>query len=125
MAKFYAISPETFGLLYSAIALAQGLVEAAVVLSKPLPQYFTGRTGDPAEKAIVSDRGAAQQQAAVVQAQRADIQALRSDIQQVWRAIQEQEYYRLNEHDDMVRRSHKAQGYQDKINKRYRSNAKG
>jgi hypothetical protein len=55
--------------------------------------------------------------------QRADTQALLTEMRQVRRAIQEQEYYRLNEQDDMVRRSYREQGYQDRINKRYRPNA--
>jgi len=38
--------------------LAIGAVQAAVVLTKPLPpQYFKGRKGGPAEWAIVGDRG--------------------------------------------------------------------
>jgi hypothetical protein len=42
----------------------------------------------------------------------------------VRRAIQEQEYYRLNEQDDLVRRQQVDQQRRDHLNKRYRPNAK-
>jgi TP901 family phage tail tape measure protein len=46
----------TAGIL-SAFVIAQGLAQAAVVLSKPLPQYFKGRESGPAELAVVGERG--------------------------------------------------------------------
>jgi TP901 family phage tail tape measure protein len=57
VAKSFAKSPETFGLPFSAIAIGEGILQAAVVLSKPLPQYFKGRKGGPAELAEVAERG--------------------------------------------------------------------
>ena len=57
VSKSIAESPLTFGLPFSAFALAAGLLQAAVVISKPLPKYFKGRDGGPAEWAIVGDQG--------------------------------------------------------------------
>jgi TP901 family phage tail tape measure protein len=49
--------PETFGLPFSAFVLAQGLAQAAVIQAKPLPNYFKGREGGPAELAMVAEHG--------------------------------------------------------------------
>ncbi|MBW3128849.1 phage tail tape measure protein [Hymenobacter profundi] len=43
--------------ILSALVVAQGIAQAAVVLSQPLPQYFKGRRGGPAEYAEVAERG--------------------------------------------------------------------
>lgn len=42
VSKSIAASPQTFGLPFSAFAIAQGLIEAGIVLSKPLPKYKRG-----------------------------------------------------------------------------------
>ncbi len=55
IAKAFAEYTFPFALIPAGIALAQGLLQEAVVLSKPLPAYFRGRTGGPAERAIVGD----------------------------------------------------------------------
>ncbi|MGI4869714.1 MAG: phage tail tape measure protein [Janthinobacterium lividum] len=57
VAKAFAESPLTFGLPFSAIALANGLIQEALVLSKPLPAYFVGRKNGPAEFAHLGERG--------------------------------------------------------------------
>jgi len=49
-------SPTTFGLPFSAFALATGLIEAGIVLKEPLPKYWTG-TKNAKEVGIVGDRG--------------------------------------------------------------------
>lgn len=43
--------------ILSALVVAQGLAQAAVVLASPLPAYFKGRTNGPAEYAEVAERG--------------------------------------------------------------------
>jgi len=43
--------------ILSALVVAQGIAQAAVVLAQPLPQYFKGRRGGPAEFAEVGERG--------------------------------------------------------------------
>lgn len=62
------------------------------------------------------------QQQAVAQraAQRADNQALLQKLDRVEQAVKKQEYYRLSEQDDLVRRQHRDQGWRDVIAKRYR-----
>ena len=42
VSKAVAASPQTFGLPFSAFALAQGVIQTAIVLSKPLPRYKRG-----------------------------------------------------------------------------------
>jgi hypothetical protein len=42
VSKSIAASPTTFGLPFSAFAIAQGLIEAGIVLAKPLPKYKRG-----------------------------------------------------------------------------------
>jgi hypothetical protein len=42
VSKSIAASPTTFGLPFSAFAVAQGLIQAGIVLSKPLPKYKRG-----------------------------------------------------------------------------------
>ena len=42
VSKSIAASPQTFGLPFSAFAIAQGLIEAGIVLAKPLPKYKRG-----------------------------------------------------------------------------------
>jgi TP901 family phage tail tape measure protein len=42
----------------TALVIAQGLAQAAAIASRPLPQYFKGRDGGPAEWAMVGERGA-------------------------------------------------------------------
>lgn len=57
ISKAVADSPLTFGLPWSGFALANGAIQAALVLSKPLPQYYKGREGGPAEYAVVDEKG--------------------------------------------------------------------
>ncbi|MBG8556153.1 phage tail tape measure protein [Hymenobacter guriensis] len=45
------------GIPFAAIALASGAIQAAVIASQPLPQYFKGRENGPAEWAQVAERG--------------------------------------------------------------------
>lgn len=47
VAKAIAISPETFGLPFSAFALAQGAIQAGVIASKPIPKYKKGTKSVP------------------------------------------------------------------------------
>ncbi|MDF7810701.1 phage tail tape measure protein [Hymenobacter sp. YC55] len=44
--------------ILSALVIAQGIAQAVAIASKPIPQYFKGREGGPAEWAMVGDRGA-------------------------------------------------------------------
>jgi TP901 family phage tail tape measure protein len=171
----------------SAIVVANGVIQAGLVLSQPLPAYFKGRQGGPAELATLAERGpelvgqqstgfrlvanegvgylaagdrvytapetqqllaqndlvegrlvqraqqvdletqttrlrggAAAQQAAERAAMLQANQPVLEELRQVRRAIQEQEYYRLNEQDDMVRRSEVEGRRQDKLEKRYK-----
>lgn len=57
VSKAVAESPLTFGLPWSAVALAIGAVQAAVVLSKPLPQFKKGTEHSPEGPAIVDEAG--------------------------------------------------------------------
>ncbi|GAA3940380.1 phage tail tape measure protein [Hymenobacter algoricola] len=43
--------------ILSALVIAQGVAQAAVIAAKPIPQYFKGRENGPAEWAWVGDRG--------------------------------------------------------------------
>jgi hypothetical protein len=43
--------------ILSALVIASGLAQAAAVLAQPLPTYFKGREGGPAEWAVVGERG--------------------------------------------------------------------
>jgi TP901 family phage tail tape measure protein len=171
----------------SAIVVANGVLQAGLVLSQPLPAYFKGRQSGPAELATLAERGpelvgqertgfrlvaeqgvgylaagdrvytapetqqilaqndlvegrlvqraqqvdletqttrlrsgAAEQQAAERAAMLQATQPLLDKMEQVRRAIQEQEYYRLNEQDDMVRRSEVEGRRRDKLEKRYK-----
>lgn len=45
--KSVAIAPETFGLPFSAFALATGAIQAGIVASKPIPKYKTGTKSVP------------------------------------------------------------------------------
>jgi len=47
VAKAISISPQTFGLPFSAFALAQGAIQAGVVASKPIPKYKKGTKSVP------------------------------------------------------------------------------
>jgi hypothetical protein len=57
VAKAFAEYVFPFALIPAGIALAQGALQEAVILSKPLPAYFVGRQSGPAELATVSERG--------------------------------------------------------------------
>jgi hypothetical protein len=62
VSKSIAASPQTFGLPFSAFALAQGLIEAGIVISKPLPKYakggiIGGRSHDAGGTLIEAERG--------------------------------------------------------------------
>ena len=53
---YYADFGITAGIL-TAFVIAQGLAQAVAIAAKPLPAYFKGRTGGPAETALVAERG--------------------------------------------------------------------
>jgi hypothetical protein len=62
VSKSIAASPQTFGLPFSAFALAQGLIQAGIVISKPLPKYakggiIGGRSHDAGGTLIEAERG--------------------------------------------------------------------
>ena len=57
VSKAVAASPTTFGMPFSAFAIAQGALQAAVVLARPLPRYFKGRKGGKAEWAELNEEG--------------------------------------------------------------------
>jgi hypothetical protein len=62
VSKSIAASPQTFGLPFSAFALAQGLIQAGIVISKPLPKYkkggiVGGRSHDAGGTIIEAERG--------------------------------------------------------------------
>lgn len=62
VSKSIAASPTTFGLPFSAFALAQGLIEAGIVLAKPLPKYkrggmVGGRSHEAGGTIIEAERG--------------------------------------------------------------------
>ena len=52
----YADFGITAGIL-SAFVIAQGLAQLVAIESKPLPNYFKGRSGGPAELAVVAEHG--------------------------------------------------------------------
>lgn len=211
-----------FGLIPAGVALALGIAQEAVIMSKPLPSYFVGRKDGPAEFANLAEQGpelvgqpgtfrvvakqgvgylaagdkvvpapetrrilaqntilegrlverqvaqrlgladatdsfdrprlssgqrstdfehrlmqrayatdmvvqterlrtsAATHEAATRAANRQSDERVIQALKKVERAIYEQEYQRLNENDDLVRRVHKENSYQDMINKRYK-----
>lgn len=62
VSKSIAASPQTFGLPFSAFAIAQGLIEAGIVLAKPLPKYkrggmVGGRSHEAGGTIIEAERG--------------------------------------------------------------------
>jgi hypothetical protein len=62
VSKSIAASPTTFGLPFSAFAVAQGLIQAGLVLSKPLPKYkrggiVGGRSHEAGGTIIEAERG--------------------------------------------------------------------
>ena len=62
VSKSIAASPQTFGLPFSAFAVAQGLIQAGLVLSKPLPKYkrggiVGGRSHEAGGTLIEAERG--------------------------------------------------------------------
>jgi hypothetical protein len=62
VSKSIAESPTTFGLPFSAFAVAQGLIQAGLVLSKPLPKYkrggiVGGRSHEAGGTIIEAERG--------------------------------------------------------------------
>jgi hypothetical protein len=62
VSKSIAASPQTFGLPFSAFALAQGLIQAGIVISKPLPKYkkggiIGGRSHEAGGTLIEAERG--------------------------------------------------------------------
>lgn len=62
VSKSIAASPQTFGLPFSAFAIAQGLIEAGIVLAKPLPKYkrggmVGGRSHEAGGTLIEAERG--------------------------------------------------------------------
>jgi TP901 family phage tail tape measure protein len=187
VAKAFAEYVFPFALLPAGIALAEGALQTAVVLSKPLPSYFVGRKDGPAEFANLGEQGAelagqektgfrlytkptvgylqagdrvytapqtkqilaenklvegrlvqrqynndleqqtvrlrvsaAQREQAQQRAVQQSNAHVVQELQGVRKAIQEQEYYRLNEQDDLVRRSHRANGWRDTVHQRYK-----
>lgn len=57
VARAFAASPETFGLPFSAFALANGVIQAAIVLAKPIPAYAKGTESSGSGPALVGERG--------------------------------------------------------------------
>lgn len=57
VAKAVAESPITFGLPWSAFALANGAIQAALVLARPIPAYAKGVKNAPAGPALVGEAG--------------------------------------------------------------------
>lgn len=57
VSKAIASSPLTFGLPWSAFALAQGALQAGLVLAKPIPAYAKGTKNATEGLAIVGERG--------------------------------------------------------------------
>lgn len=57
ISKALAISPETGGLPFSAIAAAIGAIQIAAVLSKPIPQFEKGVKSSPEGLALVGEAG--------------------------------------------------------------------
>lgn len=57
VAQSIAKTPETFGLPFSAFALAQGVIQAALVSSRQIPQYYKGVEYSPEGPAIVGEHG--------------------------------------------------------------------
>jgi tape measure domain-containing protein len=58
IAKSIAESPLTFGLPFSAFALAQGAFQAALVASRPLPKFYAKGTKSAASgKAVIGEEG--------------------------------------------------------------------
>lgn len=167
--------------------IANGFIQAGLVLSQPLPAYFKGRAGGPAEIAHLAERGpelvgqpstgyrlvaeqglgylaagdrvytapetqrilaqnelvegrivqrthqadletqtarlrgvAAAEQATQRQMLLQSNSQVVHELQQVRRAIKEQEYYRLNEQDDMVRRVEADGRRREKLERRYK-----
>ncbi|TPG66049.1 phage tail tape measure protein [Hymenobacter nivis] len=186
VAKAFAEYVFPFALIPAGIALAEGALLEAAVLSRPLPSYFVGREDGPAEYAHLAERGpelvgqpgsfrvvakqavgyleagdrvftapetrqilqqnevvegrivqrqqgqdqerqtqqlrtgAQARQAAERAAAQQSNQEVVKELRAVRRAIHEQEYQRLNEQDDLVRRRHREQGWQDMVNRRYK-----
>lgn len=50
-------SPLTFGLPWSAVALATGALQAAAILAKPLPKFEKGTSSSPEGMAITDEKG--------------------------------------------------------------------
>jgi tape measure domain-containing protein len=57
VAQAVAVSPATFGLPFSAFALATGALQAAVVAARPIPQFRKGTKSAPRGLAIVGEEG--------------------------------------------------------------------
>lgn len=52
-----ALSPLTGGMPFAAIAATIGAIQAALVLARPLPQFYKGTTSSPEGPALVGERG--------------------------------------------------------------------
>jgi len=57
ISKAVAEFPITGGMPFAAFAAALGALQIAAVLAKPIPSYYKGRQGGPAEVAEVNERG--------------------------------------------------------------------
>lgn len=57
VAKAVAAAPVTFGLPFSAFALANGAIQAALVLAKPIPAFAKGTQSSPYGPALVGEAG--------------------------------------------------------------------
>jgi hypothetical protein len=57
IARSVAVSPQTFGLPFSAFAAATGALQAAVVAARPLPQFRKGTKSAPRGLAVVGEEG--------------------------------------------------------------------
>lgn len=56
-ARAIASSPVTFGMPWLAFVLAQGVLQAALVAARPIPQFYKGTENAPAGVAWVGERG--------------------------------------------------------------------
>jgi TP901 family phage tail tape measure protein len=57
-ARAIASSPLTFGMPWLAFVLAQGVLQAALVAARPIPQFYKGTKNAPEGWAIVGEKGA-------------------------------------------------------------------
>ena len=79
---------------------------------------YRAQQADMERQTVRLRSGAVQQQAAEARAVRQSNNEVLAELREVRRAIKEQEYYRLNEHGDLVRSRKVEDSRQDSLNKR-------